>query len=179
MIYVALLRGINVGGNNKVDMKKLITTFEMLGFKNVDTYINSGNIIFEEIINDEKIIEKQIEQAIIKDFQLDLKVLVKNINNFETICKALPDNWVKNEFMRTDVLFLWEEFDSSEIIDKLNAKSVDNVKYVPGAILWNILGENYSKSGLNKLIGTELYRNMTIRNVNTVRKIFQMMIKKN
>jgi uncharacterized protein (DUF1697 family) len=46
MTYVALLRGINVGGNNKVEMKKLKTTFETLGFTSVVTYINSGNIIF-------------------------------------------------------------------------------------------------------------------------------------
>ena len=49
MIYIALLRGINVGGNNKIDMKLLKLTFERVGMKSVKTYINSGNIIF---IND-------------------------------------------------------------------------------------------------------------------------------
>jgi len=49
------------------------------------------------------------------------------------------------------------------------------VKYLPGAVLWNVEGKNYSKSGMLKLMGTELYKNMTIRNVNTVRKIHQIM----
>ena len=68
MKYIALLRGINVGGNNKVEMKKLKDVFEALGFKNVSTYINSGNVIFEtnetEMV---KIVEK-IEQAILKKY---------------------------------------------------------------------------------------------------------------
>jgi len=48
------------------------------------------------------------------------------------------------------------------------------VKYVPGAVLWNVKGEDYSQSGMMKLMGTDLYRHMTIRNVNTVRKLHQM-----
>lgn len=64
MIYVALLRGINVGGNNKVEMKKLKATFERLGFTNVVTYINSGNIIFEESTKAQNTIVAEIERAI-------------------------------------------------------------------------------------------------------------------
>ena len=63
MIYVALLRGINVGGNNKVDMKKLKTTFESLGFNNVVTYINSGNIVFAESSKDQSVIVSEIEMV--------------------------------------------------------------------------------------------------------------------
>ncbi|MFT3751872.1 MAG: DUF1697 domain-containing protein [Paludibacter sp.] len=69
MIYVALLRGINVGGNNKVEMKKLKSTFELLGFTNVVTYINSGNIVFEDISKEQVVIVNEIEKAIKKDFQ--------------------------------------------------------------------------------------------------------------
>ena len=176
MIYVALLRGINVGGNNKVEMKKLKTTFELLGFKNVVTYINSGNIVFETITNEQAVvIENKIEQAIKKDFLLDIKVLLRSFESIKTICKKLPDTWVKSEVMRTDVMFLWEKFDNQEIIGHLKINPVDNVKYISGAVLWNVEGKNYSKSGMLKLVGTELYRNMTIRNVNTVRKLYQIM----
>lgn len=175
MIYVALLRGINVGGHNKVDMKKLKSTFESLGFTNVVTYINSGNIIFEELLKDEKDIVSEIENAIKQNFQLMIKVLVRSLENMETICSELPSTWVKNETMRTDVMFLWEQFDRPEIIEQMQINPVDNVKYVPGALLWNVEGKNYGKSGMTKLIGTKLYKAMTIRNVNTVRKLHELM----
>lgn len=175
MIYVALLRGINVGGNNKVDMKKLKTTFEKLGFTKVVTYINSGNIIFEEMLKGEGVIVNDIEKAIKSDFQIEIKVLIRSIENIETVCKSLPNTWLKNETMRTDVMFLWEKYDKPEVLEQIQINPVDNVKYAPGAVLWNVEGEDYSKSGMIKLIGTELYKNMTIRNVNTVRKIYQIM----
>lgn len=72
-------------------------------------------------------------------------------------------------------MFLWEKYDSPEVVEKMKISPVDNVRYMPGAVLWNVEGENYSKSGMLKLVGTDLYRNMTIRNVNTVRKIHQIM----
>ena len=175
MIYVALLRGINVGGHNNVEMKKLKTTFELLGFTNVVTYINSGNIIFEDVTKGQDVIVNEIEKAIKQDFQLEIKVLVRNFENIETICQKLPATWLKNEMMRTDVMFLWEKFDKPEIMEQIQINPVDNVEYLPGAVLWNVECKNYGKSGMLKLMGTELYKNMTIRNVNTVRKLHQIM----
>ena len=175
MIYVALLRGINVGGNNPVEMKKLKVSFETIGFRNVVTYINSGNIVFEEKQDNQYVIARKAEEAIMRDFQLDVKVLIRNFNDFKTICRELPAGWVKNEMMRTDVMFLWEKYDSPEVLEKLKISPVDHVMYVPGAVLWNVEGKDYSKSSMVKLVGTDLYRNITIRNANTVRKIFQIM----
>jgi len=176
MIYVALLRGINVGGNNRVDMKKLKTTFELLGFTKVVTYINSGNIVFEELLRAKDIIANEIEKAINQDFNLEIKVLLRNIEEITAIFSELPASWVKNEMMRTDVMFLWDEFDSPEIMEQININPVDKVKYVPGAVLWNVEGKNYSQSGMLKFMGTKSYKNMTIRNVNTFRKLYQIMI---
>jgi uncharacterized protein (DUF1697 family) len=175
MIYVALLRGINVGGNNKVDMKKLKITFEELGYTNVVTYINSGNIIFEAKGKKEDRIVKEIELAIKKDFALEIKVLIRDFESIKNLCKKIPDNWVKNETMRTDVMFLWEEFDNPKILEQLKLNPVDNTKYLPGAVVWNIKDIDYNKSGMPKLVGTKIYKQMTIRNINTVRKIFEIM----
>ena len=175
MIYVALLRGINVGGNNRVEMKKLKATFESLGYANVVTYINSGNIVFEESSKGQESLSGEIEEAIKRDFLLDIKVLVKSFEEIEIICKQLPDTWVKNEVMRTDVMFLWEDYDNPEILQKIKIAPVDNVKYAPGAVLWNVEYADYTKSGISKLAGTEIFRNMTVRNVNTVRKLYQLM----
>ena len=175
MIYVALLRGINVGGKNKVEMKKLKTTFESLGYSHVVTYINSGNIVFEDSSKRKNDMVDEIEDAIKRDFQLDIKVLVKSIEDLKFICSQLPEEWVKDEMMRTDVMFLWNDFDYPKILQQIKINPVDNVKYVAGAILWNLESKDYTKSGISKLSGTEIFRNMTVRNVNTVRKLCQIM----
>ena len=175
MVYVALLRGINVGGNNIVGMKKLQAVFESLGFKNVVTYINSGNIIFESVPDSHEKIALDAAKAIKSEFNLSIKVLVRDFRNIEIICRELPAGWVKNERMRTDVMFLWEKYDNRGVLDLMQINPVDNVRYTPDAVLWNVEGKDYSRSGLSRLVGTDLYRNMTIRNVNTVREIHRIM----
>ena len=174
MVYLALFRGINVGGHNIVEMRKLKITFESLGFNHVSTFINSGNVVFEDSLKKEDELTRLIEEAVRKDFQLDVKVVVINSEHLNAICRELPPTWVKNESMRTDVMFLWEKYDRPEVLKEIQINPVDNVKYIPGVILWNVEGKNYSRSGMMKLMGTDLYRHMTIRNVNTVRKLHQI-----
>lgn len=178
MIYLALFRGINVGGHNIVEMRKLKTTFESLGFNHVSTFINSGNVVFEDSLKREDELIQLIERAVSNDFQLDVKVIVINSEQLNVICQELPSTWVKNESMRTDVMFLWEKYDRPEVLNEIPINSVDNVKYVPGAVLWNVEGKNYGRSGMMKLMGMDLYRHMTIRNVNTVRKLHQIISEK-
>jgi uncharacterized protein (DUF1697 family) len=175
MIYIALFRGINVCGNNKVEMKKLKSLLERTGFENVVTYINSGNVIFKKSGGgSEAELARIIEQAVKDEFQLDLKIVVINSNHLDAICREIPADWVKNDEMRTDVLFLWEKYDYPGVLDIIKYKEVDNVKYVPGALVWNVREKDYTKSNMVKLVGTDLYRHITIRNVNTVRKLHEM-----
>lgn len=108
------------------------------------------------------------------EFQLDLKIVVINSNHLDAICREIPADWVKNDEMRTDVLFLWEKYDYPGVLDIIKYKEVDNVKYVPGALVWNVREKDYTKSNMVKLVGTDLYRHITIRNVNTVRKLHEM-----
>jgi uncharacterized protein (DUF1697 family) len=74
------------------------------------------------------------------------------------------------------VLFLWEEFDTEESLSLIKATEwVDNLLYLPWAIAWNIERKNYAKSGMKDFIKSKLYKNMTARNVNTVRKLSELM----
>lgn len=78
--------------------------------------------------------------------------------------------------MRSDVLFLWDEIDDESVLNKLVIKpEIDTVKYVPGAILWSGEKKNISKSGMTKLVDSKPYQQITIRNVNTTRKIYELM----
>jgi len=176
MIYVALLRGINVGGKNKVDMKILKKTFESAGMESVITYINSGNIVFMDSRKKKEEIISTLENAILNDFGLPIKVIILDYDAYQKIVNAIPGSWQNNKEMRSDVMFLWDEVNQSSVLDKLVIHpDIDSVKYVDGALLWSAGVQQISRSGKMKLAGTSLYQKMTVRNVNTARKIFELM----
>ena len=176
MIYVALLRGINVGGNNKVSMAQLKTSFEQAGMETVKTYINSGNVIFSDKVHSSDELTTMIEKIIVDEFGFSVSVLIRTINEIETIVEALPEPWRNDLAMKCDVLFLWKDIDREDIVDQLVIKpGVDNVRYVPGAILFAVDRKNITKSGLTRIIGTPMYKKITIRNCNTTRKLLEIM----
>ena len=176
MIYAALLRGINVGGNNKINMKLLKSTFEQAGMTRVTTYINSGNIIFaSELCSAELSI--QLEQAIAVDFHLDIPVMVRSLPQMEEVITALPENWTNDEQMKSDVFFLWDDINDSSILEQIPLKpDLGTLLYIPGALMVSVPRENVTRSGMNKLASSRLYRYMTIRNVNTTRQIYRLML---
>ncbi|ALS74850.1 hypothetical protein AUC31_06250 [Planococcus rifietoensis] len=175
MIYAALLRGINVGGNNKISMKELKEVFEQAGMSSVKTYINSGNIVFEDARNKEQV-TLVLEEAIFERFGLRIKVLVYSFDEYSRIAQAVPPEWANDERLKSDVLFLWEQADDEGVLEQLTLKpGIDRVQYVPGAILWSVDRGDVTKSGMAKIVGTKLYKLVTVRNVNTVRKIYKLM----
>jgi uncharacterized protein (DUF1697 family) len=90
MRYVALLRGINVTGKNMIKMETLRGTFESLGFKNVVSYINSGNIAFDTAKADEAKLAKKIHDVIQKDFGFDISVMVRSMPEIEEVVAWSP-----------------------------------------------------------------------------------------
>ena len=176
LVYVALLRGINVGGKNKIDMGLLKQTFEKAGMNDVVTYINTGNIIFSYRGPLTTKLPRILEEAIHCDFGLQIKVIVRNFDDVSRIIKAIPDTWKNEKDMKSDVMFLWDEIDDESVLMNLVIKpDIDTVKYVPGAILWSVDKINVTKSGMSKIVGSKLYKQVTIRNVNTTRKIYKLM----
>ena len=182
MKYVALLRGINVGGNSKVEMKRLKVVFEKLGMTSVKTYINSGNVVFDSSSGDTASFAAKIEKAIRKEFGFAVRVLVKSLPEMKKIVGGLHDSWATDADQRCDIIFLWPEFDAKAVLKdpalKHLKQGIDHVIYVKGAIIWRIDRKNASKSGMPKIIGTPLYKNSTARNSNTGRKLLAMMTAK-
>ncbi|MHB1483075.1 MAG: DUF1697 domain-containing protein [Saccharofermentanales bacterium] len=88
-IYIAFLRGINVGGKNIIKMSDLKCLFESLKYINVETYIQSGNVIFESDQN-ENIIRKSIESEIEKIFGFSVSVILRSVDELENLVKSLP-----------------------------------------------------------------------------------------
>ncbi len=174
MVFVALLRGINVGGNSRVEMSRLKTLFESLGFTDVKTYINSGNVIFSSREQDQKKLCSQIEKAIEGEFGSAVPTIIKSADQLKVIAEAIPEDWQNNSDMKCDVMFLWDEVDSPKTIELLNLNpELEDFKYVPGAIIWRIDRDKVANSKVLKMIGTPIYKKVTIRNCNTVQRLFQ------
>ena len=171
MKYVALLRGINVGGNSKIEMARLRTLFTDLGYTDVSTYINSGNVIFDASDNPQQITNK-IEQGIKEVFGLSVPTIVRSKESIEALCQEIPGGWTNDNNQRTDVLFLWQEIDNPSILEYVKHKpDIERVLYLPGALVWNIDRKNVTRGSMIKIIGTDVYKKMTARNINTVRKL--------
>ncbi|HEY1037261.1 MAG TPA: DUF1697 domain-containing protein [Candidatus Paceibacterota bacterium] len=177
MIYAALLRGINVGGNSKVDMKQLKAAFEKAGIESVKTYINSGNIIFSDEKHGHAALAPLLEKVIKKEFGFEVRVVVRSFPEMKKIASKIPESWKNDTEQKCDVMYLWKEADSKSVLNQLVLKHGidDDVVYVKGAIIWRVDRGKVTRSGLLKLVGTPLYKNMTIRNCNTARKLVELM----
>lgn len=171
MKYVALLRAINVGGNSKVNMQELKQLFEQAGMRDVRTYINSGNVIFTSDLAKDKLAQV-IGQALKKAYSWEIPVILVDEATIHALVKALPDTWVNDATMKCDIMFLNDSANKPEVLNELKIKpDIDNVIYAPGAVLWSVDRQFVTRSGLLKIIGTDLYKQMTIRNCNTLRKL--------
>jgi uncharacterized protein (DUF1697 family) len=175
--FVALLRGINVGGNCRVEMKRLKSLCEKLGYADVLTYINSGNVLFSSSKSASTIL-RELETALKKEFGFHIPTILRSQHELTAIATAIPEKWTNDKQLRTDVLFLWDAVDApSSLNDIVHDPKVDILRYIPGAIVWHLDRKYLAKSGMHKFIGTKLYKQMTARNINTVRKLVALMQK--
>ena len=175
MVYVAFLRGINVGGKSIVSMAVIKEALVTLGLSDVRTYINSGNVIFSTKAADTQKLAARIEKALEERTGMPIKVLVMDHKALKKLVGAIPRNWVDDKTMRTYVLLLWKELDDIKILERLPVRSgVDNVRYTPGAVIWQVDRKDVAKSHMSRMVGTPDYRQITMRNVNTMRKLNEM-----
>ncbi len=169
--YVALLRGINVGGKAKIDMKILKQLTETLGFLTVRTYINSGNILFFSDLNS-ILIKTLLETSIENYFGVKITVTLFDQAMIKNLCQTFPKSWTNDALYKTDILFLNEAYDHPSSLNLINPNpEVDHLIYAQGAIGWHIERQLYAQSRMSKFIGSPLYKNMTARNITTLRKI--------
>lgn len=169
--YVALLRGINVGGQSSIDMKALKRLFESLGFLKVKTYINSGNVLFQSD-TEASILKPLIEKAIQDHFGMTIPTILRSAQEIQFMVEAFPKDWKNDDEQRTDILFLFDNLDGPGALLQIKVNpQVDTLIALPKAIGWSLERKNLGKSGMKNFIGTTVYKNMTARNINTLRKL--------
>jgi len=174
MRYALLLRGVNVGKSVKVSMTSLKSMLEDIGFENVMSYLNSGNVLFDSNLP-KKEIALVVENKLHDFIGQKIPILIKSASELKKISSAIPGKWQNDEFQKTDIAYLFAEADNKNILDNLPIKrEYVDIRYVKGALLWNVQRENYNRSQLNNIIGHKIYSKMTVRNVNTARRLAEL-----
>lgn len=180
--YIALLRGINVGGKNKMPMADLKLCLEEIGCTDVITYIQSGNVIFKSNLKP-KALSSKIEKALPTKFKLDsslIKVLLLTKDQLQAIIDDKPKGFGDEpDKYHSDAIFLIG-IDAKEALKVFNPREgVDKVWQGDGVIYSQRLSSQRSKSRLSAIAGTPVYKSMTIRSWNTTTKLLNMLEDKN
>ena len=180
MKYVVFLRGINVGGKNKLPMAGLKKRLEELGFSNISTYIASGNVILESDQSAD-VIAAQLEKTLPESFRLDgdlIRVLVLTREQLQSVIDNKPDGFGEHpEKYHSDAIFLIG-IESASTMPLFNPREgVDRVWPGDGVIYSQRLSSQRTKSRLNKIMATPVYKSMTIRSWNTTKKLLEILEK--
>jgi uncharacterized protein (DUF1697 family) len=176
MKFVAFLRGINVGGKNMIKMETLREMFGALGYKNVKSYINSGNIVFETAKADDLKLAEKIGKAIEKEFSMTIGVMVRAMAEIEDILKNNPFEGKFENDKQVHVLFLNEELSKEKTDLLLSNNNKDEQFAVRGREIFHnskihtidsLLGKDY--------VGKKLKTTGTARNWRTMNKIAELL----
>lgn len=176
MKYIVLLRGINISGKNKILMSELKFELECMKYKDVITYINSGNIILDS--NDNRyVVQDDISKMIKTKFKLDIPICVITYGELLDIFSNYP-NWnIDGKKMYNNIIFTIPPTDINEVCDALGDpdKEIDFAKCYKNVIYWSYDLSNYRKSKWwVRSASTSIRDKITIRTVNTMKHILEL-----
>ena len=177
--YLALLRGINVGGSNIIKMTDLKAAFESMGLSDVLTYIQSGNVLFKSAEKDKAKLTKKIEKELSERFGYVSRLVVITHKQLKQVVEGAPRGFGKQpDKFRYDVIFLKEPLTSKEAMKSVSTKEGVDYAYTGIVVLYfSRLISKATQSRLTRIIGLPVYQNMTIRNWNTTTKLLALMEK--
>jgi uncharacterized protein (DUF1697 family) len=176
MKYAALLRGINVGGNSIIKMADLKNALTECGFIKVSTYIQSGNVIFESEENNSNEILKNIEGCLSTRFSYNSTIILKNFEQLKKIVAEVPGDWNKRSDLRCYVAFIGGQVSIRDIVRDIKLKEgIDFLKAGEGVLYMSTLLSGLTKSSYTKLAALPVYKDISIRNYNTTRKLLTLM----
>lgn len=171
--FVSMLRGINVGGNKKISMAELKKVYEDLGLKDVQTFIQSGNVLFKFQGSDIDKLRDKIEKGISSKFGFDVKVLMRTTEELQNTIKKMP--FKKEDTERVYITFL---SDKPAVVqeEEINKYKNESEKYIiSGKEIYFFCPTGYGKTKLsNNFFEKKLKVSATTRNWNSVNKLFQI-----
>ena len=177
--YIALLRGINVGGNNIVSMPVLRAVFEEAGFCDVSTYINSGNIFFSSDDTNIEVLQSRCQQIIMETFKLDIPVAVFSPKALAAALINAPKWWDKNKELKHNAIFVIPPANTEDIIKEVGEinREYEQAGHYGQIVFWSAPLKFFSKTKWSKFVSTSACSKITIRNANTTKKLLQLSAK--
>ena len=176
--YIALLRGINISGKNKVPMAELKKGFETLAFVEVKTYLNSGNVIFSSDEDNIRKLTDKIEEMIKNQFGLDIPVFVLSREALEDILQNAPDWWgSEDKEIYDNLIFIIPPSAFYDIYNEIGEpkEELERIKDYKEVIFWSFSRKDYQKTNWwPKTAGAEISTYLTIWTAITVRMIASM-----
>jgi uncharacterized protein (DUF1697 family) len=173
--YVALLRGINVGGRNLIRMADLRSCFEGAGFGDVATYIQSGNVLFTAAGDDG--LTARIEDLLASTFDYGAAVALRTREEMRDVVGRAPEGFgAEPDRYRYDVIFLRTALTARAALESVPTKpGVDQALAGDGVLYFARLISKATQSRLSRITSLPIYRDMTIRNWNTTTKLLALM----
>jgi uncharacterized protein (DUF1697 family) len=175
--YVALLRGINVGGNNLIKMSALKACFEKQGLLEVVTYIQSGNVVFGSTDGAADTLGGRIERALAAAFRYEANVVLRTHKEMQQVVARAPKGFgTQPEEYRYDAIFLKAPLTAPAALKSVvTAPGVDEAHAGPGVLYFSRLISKATQSWLGKIVSSPIYKSITIRNWNTTTKLLRLM----
>jgi len=177
MRVISLLRGINVSGQKKIKMADLRSLYEGLGFQNVTTYIQSGNVIFDTNLKKHLDAKRKIEQAILEKYNFDVPVTLRSVEDFKNLIKNCPIKSIdpKLEGSKVLVSFLSDKPENEKFENLLKYVVKPEELMIRGSEVYLRCPNGYGKSKLNNnFIENKLCVGATTRNWKTILKLIEM-----
>ncbi len=170
--YLALLRGINVGGKNIIKMSDLRACLQELQFSDVTTYIQSGNVVFRSPAK-KQTLEPQIENKLSVAFDYASTVVVISHSQLKRIIETAPPGFGhRPEEFKYDVAFLKSPLTAQKVLERVSLREeVDRAYAGKTVVYFSRFTSRAAQSRLNRLASLPIYHQMTIRNWNTVTKL--------
>lgn len=175
--YIIFLRGINVGGKNKVSMPILKKALEAGGFNNVSTYINSGNVLFASESDDLVELTKKSENIIQATFDLEIPVCIVPVKELAATLKHQPEWWDDgNKEIIHYAIFLIPPISVAEVFAAVGEikPEFEKISYYANVIFWSAPRKTFNKARWSKIANTSANKKVTLRNANTVNKMIEL-----
>ncbi|MDF4203687.1 DUF1697 domain-containing protein [Maribacter sp. SA7] len=174
--YIAFLRGINVSGKNKIPMIELRELCENIKLQDVQTYIQSGNIVFKSVIKSTSELERLIAAAILKRFDLEVPIIVKTVEQLSAILNENPFASNDENIKKQLYFVLINEKLNIEALSKFRAEVFTNEEFsISDSCIYLKCSAGYGKAKLNNnLIERKLKVRATTRNYKTMNKLLEM-----
>ena len=174
--YIALLRGINVGGKNLIAMPQLKALWEKAGFEDVRTYINSGNVIFSAVETDALALQQKCRQAIAEEFRLDIAVAVISAEDWLEALAHAPAWWGDGGESKHNAIVVIPPAPTASVLADIGAAKpeYEQVACYGQVIFWSAWLKTFSHCRWAKVASSAVYNKITIRNANTAKRLGQL-----